>query len=1064
MAPPEEVEVAAERTPNGVPHDQTFDELGVLGVDGSRMACRVYNPPPRGFEQPTETFVRKTGMRDKGPPGYEYNNTEHLSVSAAVKPGTPGSAVFLAAGARTGSAGVPGVCVRAYPTSPTRDDRLEDAVKAAQTRADQARKIAMKSRWDRHVLRASPTKTAKSRTSTNNPGSTDKPSALSWKQSTGSLTPIIRLPRSRSLEDQALREAIEAKAQAIAASPREGKSDPETQRGLRGRGDRRKLKRGPAASDKRDMYHGIAMPVNTFEKPFAGGNEVDALPGRLESLIFPQRYVDWPKEDASLPALTLDVQRSPIRHAVAFRSKQPRIVCDHPQRETRGWDGPGAYEWDDKPDGNDTATNSTADIDMHGGGRGRKSAKKGGARPRGIAVRDPGRPSPAFREGSSAFLSPTQTNVRGFALTPSSRSVDAALAAEGRDVTATGAEASETGNRGGAGAGGSGASRSARSAAKKKAQGGRRKKPQTLWMLKAPGREPEPAVATLGWEGPGAYAIDIGTGVRVKEPGRKSPVFREGSEGKRGRDVDRREREKMVSPGGVLSSAGPMPEGFTVGPGENRMDSPGTPEFLASWSSLYPEFSPPAPKTVAHSVLRQNSNRFAACFLSIADRFAPDPVLLSAATTPAGLGPGSGEMSNGGDMAGPVERYDLVSSRRQPPPANTWLGTSIRPGLPYNPSLGAENTAAGAATTPHSPRHRQSNSFSLLSPHPSTMWDETTTAGDSIETATSVGDSNAADGDDGAGGRTRGGVASGSEGGALAPLSLAAVGTRLVSSQKHTLARRVLPAAEAAELAAAATAAAGLARNWAGRQADAHAARGGRGPEGAGADRQDGLRSDSTDVKANGMMTQGVDDMPEPSSTAAELFEALSTDDGLPTHGRRVAASSYRRQGWRHEEYQSKKKRSVSSMTKIRAGDVAQTAGGGVATRNTSAIGGGGPASHAPRQTGDGVVMTEAGLAAAEMAAEEMEKAATAAAAEKSLIRTVGRAKRGPCMLTLTPSSSYEIGQQAARTGTTTGEPLQEQTLRGDSTFGSCRGPLFFWEVEPAGGLLGSGETKVLRC
>ncbi|CBN75222.1 hypothetical protein Esi_0072_0090 [Ectocarpus siliculosus] len=944
MAPPEEVEVTADRTPNGVPHDQTFDELGVLGVDGSRMACGVYHPPPRGFEQPTETFVRKTGMRDKGPLGYEYNNTEYLSVSAAVKPCTPG---------------------------PTRDDRLEDAGKAAQTRADEARKIAMKSRWDRHVLRANPAKTAKSRTSTNSPGSTNKPSALSWKQSTGSLTPIIRPPRSRSLEDQALREAIEAKAQAMAASPREGKPDPETQRRLRGGGNRRKLKRGPAASDKRDMYHGIAMPGNTFEKPFAGGNEVDALPGRLESLIFPQRYVDWPKEDASLPALALDVQRSPIRHAVAFRSKQPRIVCYDPQRETRGWDGPGAYEWDDRPDDNDTDTNATADIDMDGGGgggkapgdsggdgggggRGRKSAEKGGARPRGIAVRDPGRPSPAFREGSSAFLSPTQTNVRGFALAPSSKRVDAAAAAaaEGRDVTATGAEASETGNRSGAGAGGSGASRSARSAAKKKAHGGHRRKPQTLWMFKPPGREPEPAVATLGWEGPGAYAIEIGTGVRVKEPGRKSPVFREGSGGKRGRDVDRREREKMVSPGGVSSSAGPMPEGFAVGPGENRMDSPGTPESLASWSSLYPEFSPPAPK-----------------------------------------------MSNGGDMAGPVERYDLVSSRRQPPPA------------------------------------------------------------------TSIGGSNAADGDDGAGGRTRGGVASGSEGGALAPLSLAAVGTRLVSSQKRTLARRVLPAAAAAELAAAATAAAGLARNWAGRQADAHAARGGRGPGGAEADRQDGLRSDSTDVRANGMMTQGVDDMPEPSSTVAELFEALSTDAGPPTHGRRVAASSYRRQGWRHEEYQSKKKRSVSSVNEIGAGDVAQTAGGGLATRNTSAFGGGGPASHAPRQTADGVAMTEAGLAAAEMAAAEIEKAATAAAAEKSLIRTVGRAKRGPCMLTLTPSSSYEIGQQAARAGTTcrTGEVLQEQTLRGDS-FGSCRGPLVFWEVEPAGGLLGSGETKVLRC
>lgn len=337
------------------------------------------------------------------------------------------------------------------------------------------------------------------------------------------------------------------------------------------------------------------------------------------------------------------------------------------------------------------------------------------------------------------------------------------------------------------------------------------------------------------------------------------------------------------------------------------------------------------------------------------------------------------------------------------------------------------------------------------------MWDETTIAGDST-----VG-SNAVEGDDGAGGRTRGGVASGSEDGALAPLSLAAVGTKLGSSPKRKLARRVLRAAEAAALAAAATAAAGLARNWAGRRADTHAVRCGRGPGGAGADRQDGPRSDSIDVRANGVVTQGVDDMPEPSSAAGELFKALSADSGPPMDGRCIAATSYRRQGWRHEEYQSKKKRSVSSVKKIGAGDVAQTAGGGITTRNILAIGGGGPGSHAPRQAADGVAMTEAGLSAVETAVAEIEKTVAAAAAGKSLIRTVGRAKRGPCMLTLTPSSSYKVGQQAARTGTTTGEPLQEQTPRGEP-FGSCRGPLLFWEVEAAGGLLGSGETKVLRC
>lgn len=81
--------VAGEQEPDREPQ-QTFDELGVLGVDGfSKRAQRVYHAP-RGFEKPTETFVRNTGMRDRGPPGYEYNNTEHLSVSATAKPGSPG--------------------------------------------------------------------------------------------------------------------------------------------------------------------------------------------------------------------------------------------------------------------------------------------------------------------------------------------------------------------------------------------------------------------------------------------------------------------------------------------------------------------------------------------------------------------------------------------------------------------------------------------------------------------------------------------------------------------------------------------------------------------------------------------------------------------------------------------------------------------------------------------------------------------------------------------------------------------------------------------------------------
>lgn len=83
VVPPEELEVVAR---------QSFEEPRVLGVDGTKKAAekaqRVYHAP-RSFEQPTETFARKTGMRDKGPPGYEYNDTEHLSVSAVAKKGAP---------------------------------------------------------------------------------------------------------------------------------------------------------------------------------------------------------------------------------------------------------------------------------------------------------------------------------------------------------------------------------------------------------------------------------------------------------------------------------------------------------------------------------------------------------------------------------------------------------------------------------------------------------------------------------------------------------------------------------------------------------------------------------------------------------------------------------------------------------------------------------------------------------------------------------------------------------------------------------------------------------------
>ncbi|CAM9954915.1 unnamed protein product, partial [Scytosiphon promiscuus] len=133
-------------------------------------------------------------------------------------------------------------------------------------------------------------------------------------------------------------------------------------------------------------------------------------------------------------------------------------------------------------------------------------------------------------------------------------------------------------------------------------------------------------------------------------------------------------------------------------PGEGgRTASPYTPDILTNWSSLYPEFTPPEPRSIAHTLRRQGPNRFGACFLSVRDRFEPvggEPRAFSPSTTPAALGPGAGERTNGGEVAGPVERYDLVTSRQQPPASTTWLGTSIRPGLPYNPSLRAEKPSA----------------------------------------------------------------------------------------------------------------------------------------------------------------------------------------------------------------------------------------------------------------------------------------------------------------------------------------------------------------------------------
>lgn len=77
------------------------------------------------------------------------------------------SAVFLAPSDNRGAAAQPGVRVRAYPTTPTRDDRLEAAESAAQVRAEEARRLAITSRRDRKILLATAAKIP-------NPGGLDK--------------------------------------------------------------------------------------------------------------------------------------------------------------------------------------------------------------------------------------------------------------------------------------------------------------------------------------------------------------------------------------------------------------------------------------------------------------------------------------------------------------------------------------------------------------------------------------------------------------------------------------------------------------------------------------------------------------------------------------------------------------------------------------------------------------------------------------------------------------------------------------------------------------------------
>lgn len=71
------------------------------------------------------------------------------------------SAVFLSASAGRSPAVLPGFHVHAYPATPTRDDRLDEAKRAAVTRAEQSLGLATRTQRNKKLL-ATATATAPS--------------------------------------------------------------------------------------------------------------------------------------------------------------------------------------------------------------------------------------------------------------------------------------------------------------------------------------------------------------------------------------------------------------------------------------------------------------------------------------------------------------------------------------------------------------------------------------------------------------------------------------------------------------------------------------------------------------------------------------------------------------------------------------------------------------------------------------------------------------------------------------------------------------------------------------
>ncbi|CAM9548145.1 unnamed protein product, partial [Discosporangium mesarthrocarpum] len=307
-----------------------------MGGDTPLPSARKEKARASRLTRTTEAFEYKALRIDRGTPSYEYNSMEHLAVHVK-KPGA-GSPVFLSPSWSRSPGFSPITNVRMFPTSTTRDDRAKDAAELIQERAARIRKKGRKKVREGKILEVDHCQPARVRPPTN---MRNTPTCNQGKEELKKKKKYCRRRsgRSRRRENERMHIYISLSLflsfislpPSLQGSPREGSPAPQ----------KRHLGRRPATG-RQGMFKGVLMPADAFPMPFAGGSDRDLLPGRLEAVVFPERYMDWPEEKAH--TLAKGVEESPVCYSLGFQSAQARIVFNQPSVETKGWDGPGAYD------------------------------------------------------------------------------------------------------------------------------------------------------------------------------------------------------------------------------------------------------------------------------------------------------------------------------------------------------------------------------------------------------------------------------------------------------------------------------------------------------------------------------------------------------------------------------------------------------------------------------------------------------------------------------------------------------------------------------------------------